>query len=443
MCLISVLPKGTAKYSEEVTGFLKRGSESNRDGSGFMYKRDGSNTIVVRKGFFKFDDLMAALNSAELKDSDELVVHHRIGTSGLVSDQNTHPFVISHVHDTIIQTDGKVNLPCLVHNGIFSGLGKQERLNPNFSDTYAFVRYIMTNAIDLYTLETELFRKALSEIVGYSKICVLYPHRDLIMSGDFVEDNGYFHSHRGYKPFSTYVDRGGSEITPNFGKGTTTKKAILEIGCSTNLQNCSIAKKTTEPSIRLDGNKIDINEFNYTHFLFSLKNSSSTRAYRLEGYDSEAELNILSWHGDYKSSHTARKEELHSDYHFHPKSTYKEYYEEYATVVQQLHPSKSLFKTIIKLLTDNRLALISRKFELKGMKISKCTLMNYYLSLNKQYLTAHSCYYNMDIDKLTSLLVCDLENPFIQNIALPPFKTDKPELVALDEPTINAISCEC
>lgn len=437
MCLISVLGKGTTKYSEEVTGFLKRGMDSNGDGSGFMYKRDGGNTVVVRKGFFKFDELMAALNSAELKDSDELVVHHRIGTSGLVSAENTHPFIISHVHDTIVQTDAKVNLPCLVHNGMFSELEKHERINPNFSDTYAFARYIMTNAIDLYTLETDLFKKALRPVIGGSKICVVYPHRDLIMLGDFVEDNGYFHSHRGYKPFSTYVDRGGSELPENFIVGTTTRTPIIQIGCSTNLQNCSIAKRTTKDVLQLDGNKIDINEFNYSHFVFTIKNSSSERVWKFESYDSEAEINILSCQREnYLSTHTTRTDELHSDYHFHPRRIYKEYYEEYAMVVQQLQPTKSLFKTISKLLQDNRLALISRKFKIKGLNISKCTLMNYYLSLNKQYLTAHSCYCNIPVNSLTSPFVCDLENPYITEIVTPivtPFISDKPELIALED----------
>lgn len=435
MCLISVLGKGTTKYSEEVTGFLKRGMESNRDGSGFMYKRDGGNTVVVRKGFFKFDDLIAALNSAELKDSDELVVHHRIGTSGLVSAENTHPFIISHIHSTIIQTDAKVAVPCLVHNGMFSELEKHERLNPNFSDTYAFARYIMTNAIDLYTLETDLFKKALRPVIGGSRICVVYPHRDLIMLGDFVEDNGYYHSHRGYKPWSTYTDRGGVEEL-DFGKGTTTRNTILQIGCSaSNLQNCSIAKKTTEIPLVLDGNKIDINEFNYSHFVFTMKNSSATRAWKYESYDTKAELNVLSCkRDDYTATHTTRTEELHSDYRFRPKINYKQYYEEYANVVQQLAPSKSLFKTISKILKDNKFALISRKFKIKGYEITKCTLMNYYLSLNKNYLTAHSCYYNIPVNHLTSDFVANFDESVepVKIITLP-FQSDKPELIALED----------
>lgn len=437
MCLISVLGKGTTKYSEEVTGFLKRGMDSNKDGSGFMYKRDGGNTVVVRKGFFKFEDLMSALNSAELKDSDELVVHHRIGTSGLVSAQNSHPFIISHIHDTIVQTDAKVALPCLVHNGMFSNLDKHERLNPNFSDTYAFARYIMSNAIDFYTLETDLFKKALHPVIGGSKICVVYPHRDLVMLGDFVEDNGYFHSHRGYKPWSTYVDRGGRELEEDFTTGTTTRNSILQIGCSTNAnpQNCSIAHRTTKKEVlKLDGNKIDINEFNYSHFVFTMKNSSSERVWKFESYDSEAEINILSCQREnYLSTHTTRTEELHSDYHFHPRNEYKEFYEEYALIVQQLVPSKSLFKTISKILKDNKFALISRTFDIKGTKISKCTLMNYYLSLNKQYLTAHSCYCNIPVDQLTSNLVTNLDDAFVTSIIVPPFLSKKPELIALED----------
>ena len=62
--------------------------------------------------------------------------------------------------------------------------------------------------------------------------------------------------------------------------------------------------------------------------------------------------------------------------------------------------------------------------------------MNYYLSLNKQYLTAHSCYCNIPVNSLTSPFVCDLENPYITEIVTPivtPFISDKPELIALED----------
>lgn len=49
-----------------------------------MHKKEGEYFVHVEKGFFKFDELMAAIEKANLKDEDELVIHHRIGTSGKV-----------------------------------------------------------------------------------------------------------------------------------------------------------------------------------------------------------------------------------------------------------------------------------------------------------------------------------------------------------------------
>lgn len=210
MCLISVIPKGKEKFNDKVIAFIKQGFRSNRDGSGYMFKRNGENLVHISKGFFDVDNLLKSIEDRKLTIDDELVIHHRIGTSGLNNRTNTHPFVLSKLHNECCAIELAVAKPCLAHNGIFSGLNYYMGLDRDFSDTYAFSRYILSNKhLQNILLEDEkLFETITSDIVGYSRLAILYPDRDLKLVGNFVEDDGYLHSNSGYKSFIR--DYGGS-----------------------------------------------------------------------------------------------------------------------------------------------------------------------------------------------------------------------------------------
>lgn len=211
MCLVSVLKKGTKKNTKEVHDFIKSGFECNEDGSGYMFKRNGENTITVKKGFFgNAQEMIDSIVAQNLNDDDELAVHHRIRTHGLASKENTHPFVCTHKHDEVIALDITTDKPCLVHNGYFWEIKGFININPDFSDTYAFARYVMGNPslMEMYYEDQKKFEKTFSGVIASSKICILHPDKDLTMVGNFVEKNGYFHSNDGY---CRYVfDKGGS-----------------------------------------------------------------------------------------------------------------------------------------------------------------------------------------------------------------------------------------
>lgn len=200
MCLISVLPKGTKKDTKEVYDFIKNGFNCNRDGSGFMYKRNGDNKITIDKGYFNLDKLIDNIKALKLKEEDELVIHHRIGTSGKVIGENTHPFLISDKPEEINSKDITIDKPALVHNGMFYGILDYSSLNKDFCDSYAFARYIMTNknVMDLLLNNKYLFKIIFNNIIGSDKVCFLFPDRDLVLLGDFIKDNDYYHSNSGY-----------------------------------------------------------------------------------------------------------------------------------------------------------------------------------------------------------------------------------------------------
>jgi predicted glutamine amidotransferase len=208
MCLISVCPKGTSKNSEQVHKFITRGAETNRCGSGIMWKINGENVVNIKKGFFNIQDLHDFVTKLNLGLEDELVIHHRTRTQGNTDEENTHPFIISADHATCVALEGSFNLPMLAHNGMFSDLREYERAG--YSDTYAFTKGIMSQKIYMELLEEypALFKKATSDYFGWSKIAVLHPTKDVIMVGDFVKAEDelvsgafYFHSNGGYKSY--------------------------------------------------------------------------------------------------------------------------------------------------------------------------------------------------------------------------------------------------
>ena len=427
MCLVSVLPKGTSKYSEEVTSFIKSGARSNTHGSGFMYKRDGESVITVSKGYFSIIDLLEDIDKAKLKDSDELVIHHRISTAGAVTDENTHPFVISKIHEEVCSVNITTNKPCLVHNGMFRNLDKYERLNPNFSDTYAFARYIMSNTIDFYKENTEIFLDSLSSIIGWSRICVLFPDRDLIMTGDFKEDNGYYHSNDGYKNWS-HKDVGGVSTNSKVGK-TLVGKNSSKAGSNQLTLPVAVQSLKNKIPLVLDGNLIDITEFNYKHFIYQIKDVSNYYTYTLEEWPEDPENAVIECDkGNYIRMTPTTLQNLQNNYNFHPKNQYKAFYEEYIAALNILSPSKNVLKDIYRVLSSNRKEDLNTTFKIKKKIITRFTLINYYMSLVKNYMSPGSQFYNIKlaefVDKDTETEIEDSSENLNDGVELEPVIMD-------------------
>lgn len=337
MCLISVCPKGTKKDSKEVIDFIKSGAGCNHDGSGFMYKRNGDNKIGIKKGYFSVSELIKDLKELKLTEDDELVIHHRIGTGGDNNAANTHPFVCSNNAKEVAILDGEIEKPCMVHNGIFSKLEYYEYLNPKFSDTYAFARYILgeEHLLAIFNKDLNNFKHLFSSIINTGKIVVLQPDKDLVMLGNFIEENGYYHSNRGY---CNYVyDRGGSSSLSNNTNFTKNVPAV------TNKDSDSVFKtvfKEHSLSIVFGNSWFRLTKENATHFYFFNKplylslgaNKNSITRYMLESFDPNAINHFLLQVSEYKHlrmSKTVTTEELLKDYYFVPKPEYFLMYNQY------------------------------------------------------------------------------------------------------------------
>lgn len=216
MCLITVCPKGTNKNMEAIESFIDRGMSSNNQGSGFAYKRNGQNEIVLSKGYFDRNDLKKALIEANLNENDELIIHHRIATSGKDRLLNTHPFIIDFDFEEITKVYKVTDKPVMAHNGVFAGYG--EKIDDNFNDTVHWIHVWLSNPqiLNLLKNNPEDFVKRYDKVasISYNKLAFLFPDRDLLTIGAFIEDNGYLHSNGGYKEY--VYDRGGSSNSCSF-----------------------------------------------------------------------------------------------------------------------------------------------------------------------------------------------------------------------------------
>lgn len=430
MCLISNCPKGTKKDSEEVLAFIRSGAESNGMGSGYMFKRNGEKLITVKKGFFDIEKLIESLLLDKLTEDDELSIHHRISTSGLVNDLNTHPFVVSRSHNEIIATDITIEKPCLVHNGIFKNIDKLEAQNPEFSDTYAFTRYIMSQKECLDTFKSDLkdFEIKLKDIVGWSKLTLLLPDMDMIMFGDFQLCNGYYHSNNGYKT-KTY-DRGGSSygngLSSYYGRGYEDDRFdyrsfnkntpyIKPIGYNYantdetrydhfmekkeyNISTKAITTKITH----LDNNAVQLYEGNIKHFFYCLKvqyddptYNKAVKFWTCDSFDPISVFNVLSTktlqtENDTTMIHkSVLTEDLINDYYYIPKnSSMIEVYKDYLRILTT--PGDIGTKTIKKL--ENVIRTCSNRdnmdlifYKKTGEFVKKLALVVYlhYLKSNK------------------------------------------------------------
>lgn len=399
MCLISVLPKGTKKNTEKVHKFIRNGAACNTDGSGFMYKKNGDTVVNVDKGYFNVEEMIKRLESLNLTEDDELVIHHRIGTSGKVCGENTHPFVISDNGEEVSSERIVIDKPAMVHNGMFCHIRDFMSRNPDFSDTYAFARYIMGNKdiLNLYNNTPDFFKKLFDSVIGRDKICILFPNKDLEKMGYFIEDDGYFHSNGGY--YRYVYNKGGSEDSywgEGFGAEHSPQHSLqeekeendeseddeaFEADSDTPIDkglNCRVgdflpkyAKHSkAEDSIEyviLDSGMITLNNNNAEHFAFvqknlwdnTIKNQKGTTIFKyVNNFDPEAINTMVSyklWEKSTYNYHEAIKtEDLLNKYYYIARGTYfGEIYKDYKQLINyNVEPTLEVIRTLEKLLKD-------------------------------------------------------------------------------------------
>lgn len=200
MCLIIVKPLGTPMI-DDILKVVKGASKSNSDGFGFSLKSDylTESSLYLDKGYMDVDSMIKAIESLNIDDSDELMIHLRMATHGKVMPTNTHPFIVTDNETELNTLTGAVNKPIVAHNGYFSITCEKD-----YSDTWTWVKNKLSNQMifDAITdMTTEFNPNVIKNHVGYSnKIAIMFPDKDIQLIGNgWVEDNGVFYSHGGYK----------------------------------------------------------------------------------------------------------------------------------------------------------------------------------------------------------------------------------------------------
>lgn len=166
----------------------------NKDGAGIAYVDDAANSLVVKKGFFKFEDLEPLLDEHKSK---ELLVHFRIATAGGVNEDNCHPFFFQSVTNPQFQF-------ALVHNGVM-----QWRTAPDKSDTHCFALDLLWPLLDRdpWFLQSPMRCEMMARTIGVgNKIAIMrYDTTEkrldtwVINRKAGVEDLGCWFSNSSYK----------------------------------------------------------------------------------------------------------------------------------------------------------------------------------------------------------------------------------------------------
>ena len=211
MCLISIAPEGTDKYSKEFIDALRHGASCNRDGSGYSILRKDAKEVTFNKGFFDIAKLLQAIENEKLTKNDILVVHHRIGTHGLKTKENCHPYCL----DDPSKISGTTTNGVVSHNGVlsvftnmreFGSEGPMDVKTSEFSDSYMFVKYFISvpEISSFWKRDPIYFKQLFKSFLEGNRVAFLTPE-GLFLSGDFVkQEGGYLHSHGGYCSYRTF-----------------------------------------------------------------------------------------------------------------------------------------------------------------------------------------------------------------------------------------------
>lgn len=203
MCIIVVKKKNLELPKKET---LKTCFEKNSDGAGYMYAKNKQ--VIIKKGFFSFEEFYKNLKNDYDKNNlknQNLVLHFRIGTSGGINKEKTHPFILTNNKNLIDKVE-KVNY-CksgVVHNGIFNDYCYERK----FSDTQNYIMdflYPLSKKFN-FNFNDKLFKICVNNSINTSKLVILNYNDELSIFGNFEEEEGILYSNSTYKKidYSSY-----------------------------------------------------------------------------------------------------------------------------------------------------------------------------------------------------------------------------------------------
>ena len=190
MCIAILKPKGKTIPTEH----LKNSFDNNQDGGGVAYSKNGKVHII--KGIFSKKKFVKTVRFAEKEADGAILIHCRIGTSGLKDENNCHPHV---VNDECV----------LMHNGVLS---ISVPYNSKVSDTVIFINEYL-KPLENDFMKNEAITKLVEKAIGSNNKFVLLNNKGeykIINEKAGVWENGVWYSN------STYSYQKYKPVTKNY-----------------------------------------------------------------------------------------------------------------------------------------------------------------------------------------------------------------------------------
>lgn len=147
MCIAIFKPKNK-KIHKEV---LKECFRMNRDGAGFSFHDpDGPFPVVLKKGYFTFDDFWEAYQKFSKEQELTCIIHFRVATHKNVDGRNCHPWRVS-------------SDLTFIHNGTIQGMTKDDSLSDT-GNFCAMLDSLMQESPTYY--KTPEFKWLISNAIG-------------------------------------------------------------------------------------------------------------------------------------------------------------------------------------------------------------------------------------------------------------------------------------
>ena len=178
MCIAIVKPKGKTIPTEH----LKNSFDNNQDGGGVAYSKNGKVHII--KGIFSKKKFVKTVRFAEKEADGAILIHCRIGTSGLKDENNCHPHV---VNDECV----------LMHNGVLSITVPS---GSKISDTVIFINEYL-KPLENDFMKNEAITKLVEKAIGSNNKFALLNNKGeykIINEKAGVWENGVWYSNSTY-----------------------------------------------------------------------------------------------------------------------------------------------------------------------------------------------------------------------------------------------------
>lgn len=178
---------------------LKECWNKNSDGAGIFVAKKDDTIGKVYKGIMSFEEFSDIINTIDIEESDLVVYHFRIATSGGINKEKTHPFLISDLEEELNITGEFHASEVFFHNGVFS-TGTN-----TLSDTQLFVKNILYPYYEKYYDYPNMYNKEaityfIEKNAGVSRTLYIDLTKNIVTyTGTWYEDENVLVSNDYYK----------------------------------------------------------------------------------------------------------------------------------------------------------------------------------------------------------------------------------------------------